>query len=1126
MRRGKDLSLGWASALMLSAVTACGGVSSQGIDAPTDAGGDASIIGDAPAGGDTPIGVDAPVGGDAPVDGGAPDGGEAGPSTEVVCQALTPPASGLCSVTPGSPALLLRGTVLAPGVVYRGGAVAVDATGVITCVGCDCAAATGATTVTCANGVISPGLINTHDHLTFAQNPPFAATAERYEQRHDWRSAKRGHTAITSAGNATEDELRWAELRFLMAGATSTVGSGGAIGFLRNLDRANLQEGLSLPPVQIETFPLGDSNGTQLMAGCGYPSIQQAATLPTEASYEPHLAEGIDTVARNEFLCASSAANGGQDLLQRQTAVIHGVALTAADLNLIASDGAKLVWSPRSNVALYGDTAPVTAAARLGIPIALGTDWIVSGSMNLLRELKCADALNAGAYDRFFSDEDLWRMVTGDAALVAAAGTRLGSLAPGKVADVAVFDGTSRKPYRAIIEAEPADVALVLRGGKALYGEAAVVDAMSTGCDVVDVCGASKSVCAMSEAGKTYAALKTSGGAAYPAFFCGTPAGEPTCTPQRPKAVEGSTIYTGLPSATDQDGDGIADAQDDCPRVFNPVRPLDNGAQADTDKDGQGDACDPCPLQANVTVCPIVRGDVDGDGIPDATDNCPDEPNADQMDKDKDDRGDACDPCPNEANPGTAGCVVTIHAIKDGTVPVGTSATVTGAIVTAVRASHGFYAQSAATGGDYEGIYVFSATATVAVGDRIRAEGVVTSFFGALELGAATTTVLAQAAATPAPLEVNATDVGPAGARAQKLEGSLVTVKNVSVQSVVGTTAYVVDAGLGVGKVLYAPAALPAVDDSFASITGVLSYSTADGPRLQPRSAADVVAGPPVVRPPVLASLLPAVAAVAPGGSLTLTVTLDRPAQVGGVAVALSVTPAAAGTAPETVTVPGGSTTATFTFAATTAGDATVTATLDASTKTAAISIAVADPNGHLVINEVDYDSIGTDTLEFIEIYNPATTAKNLTNLAVVLVNGSNGLEYARINLTPAGSLPAGGYLVIANTAVTTPTGTLRLALAGNTLQNGAPDGVALVDTSTSTLIDALSYEGPVTAAQLTGITGTVSLVEGTVLPVATADSNTVEASLSRLPNGRDTNDAANDWRLSSVPTPGAANGQ
>jgi cytosine/adenosine deaminase-related metal-dependent hydrolase len=557
-------------------------------------------------------GIDAPVGGGSPDGGSVPDGGgmpDTAPAIETVCRVLTPPASGLCSVTPGSSTLLLQGTILAPGVVYRGGEVAIDETGAITCVGCDCAAA-GATTVTCANGVISPGLINTHDHITFAQNGPVVGKAERYEHRHDWRSGKRGHTALASPGSATADEVLWAELRFVFGGATSTVSSGGGAGLLRNLDRATLQEGLGLPPVLYETFPLGDSAGTQLMSGCAYPMIDKSESIAAVSSYATHMAEGIDAVARNEFVCMSGTAPavpGGQDLVKPQTAIFHGIALKASDLGVIAADGAKLIWSPRSNVALYGDTTPVTAAARLGIPIALGTDWIVTGSMNLLRELKCADSLNAGAYDRFFSDEDLWRMVTGNAALVVAASERLGALAPGKVADIAIFDGTTREKHRAVIAAEPSDVALVLRGGKALYGEAAVVDALATGCEAVDVCGAMKRVCAMAETGKSYETLKASGGAKYPAFFCGPPLNEPTCTPQRPNAVNTSSVYTGLPAAGDGDGDGVPDATDNCPRVFNPVRPLDNGAQADDDRDGLGDSCDPCPLAANATVCPIMR---------------------------------------------------------------------------------------------------------------------------------------------------------------------------------------------------------------------------------------------------------------------------------------------------------------------------------------------------------------------------------------------------------------------------------------------------------------------------------------------------------------------------------------
>ena len=62
-------------------------------------------------------------------------------------------------------------------------------------------------------------------------------------------------------------------------------------------------------------------------------------------------------------------------------------------------------------------------------------------------------------------------------------------------------------------------------------------------------------------------------GAKYPLYFCGTPRDEPSCVPMRPNQ------YGGMPGPSDQDGDGIEDASDNCPTVFNPIRPMDNGAQ-------------------------------------------------------------------------------------------------------------------------------------------------------------------------------------------------------------------------------------------------------------------------------------------------------------------------------------------------------------------------------------------------------------------------------------------------------------------------------------------------------------------------------------------------------------------
>lgn len=160
-------------------------------------------------------------------------------------------------------------------------------------------------------------------------------------------------------------------------------------------------------------------------------------------------------------------------------------------------------------------------------------------------------------------------------------------------------------------------------------------------------------------------------------------------------------------------------------------------------------------------------------------------------------------------------------------------------------------------------------------------------------------------------------------------------------------------------------------------------------------------------------------------------------------------------------------------------------------------------PSGQakLVINEVDYDQVGTDAGGFVEIHNAGNAAADLSNVDLVAVNGGDNAEYAREQLT--GTLAAGGHLAIAIE-----------------LQNGAPDGLALLEGST--LLDALSYEGGITAATVGG--QTYNLVEGTVLPTGVEDSNAVAGSLIRNPDGKDTNDAASDWAFTTTLTRGAAN--
>ncbi|MBP9088874.1 MAG: lamin tail domain-containing protein, partial [Kofleriaceae bacterium] len=179
-------------------------------------------------------------------------------------------------------------------------------------------------------------------------------------------------------------------------------------------------------------------------------------------------------------------------------------------------------------------------------------------------------------------------------------------------------------------------------------------------------------------------------------------------------------------------------------------------------------------------------------------------------------------------------------------------------------------------------------------------------------------------------------------------------------------------------------------------------------------------------------------------------------------------------------------------------------------------------PAGRLVINEVDYDQAATDAKSFIEIYNGTGAVVTLADFAVVLINGGDSAEYARFLLADAGTtLPSGGYLVIRNPAVQVPAVALTIAATGDFMQNG-PDGIALINTNTKTLVDALAYEGLIPAAVITGFAATVSLVEGTAF--AGADTNDDVNSLARTPNGSDLNNAVVDWKVSTTITPGAMN--
>ena len=331
------------------------------------------------------------------------------------------------------------------------------------------------------DGTIYPGLIDLHNHVHYNHIPLWdfevhlseSQKSEEggYTNRYQWGNNWDYGPSITWMKTNIQSPYRWDMASEQMKYAEVQAVSGGVTA-MQGSPSSGTQAWDSILSRNVELYNFGQ-DGISTCAVCGAAdddytgshliSQSEAGTLN---AWFVHLSEGVDQSSKDEF-----DALWNKGLIMDETIVIHGTAMDSSQFSQMASVNSELVWSPLSNLLLYGDTTDVVAAHQAGVSISISPDWGPSGSKNNLHELKVADMWNSNNLNGYFSNYQLVEMVTSNPADATGWAPFVGRIKADLYADLVVIDTFHEDPYRNLIEAIDADVALTVVQGKAVFGD-------------------------------------------------------------------------------------------------------------------------------------------------------------------------------------------------------------------------------------------------------------------------------------------------------------------------------------------------------------------------------------------------------------------------------------------------------------------------------------------------------------------------------------------------------------------------------------------------------------------------------------------------------------------------------
>jgi 5-methylthioadenosine/S-adenosylhomocysteine deaminase len=313
-------------------------------------------------------------------------------------------------------------------------------------------------------GTIYPGLIDLHDHLSYNALQLWDVP-KKFTNRDQWAQGDTYRKLVTGPMKVLAHTpkyvpaiVRYVECKCLVGGTTTSQGI--ALSSYAGIQRFYKGIVRNVEQTDEDDLPEASTHIADVEAKDRDKFLKRLNSLDCLLL---HLSEGTDESAREHFLALQGP--DGEWAVTKSLAGIHCVALQKQDFEVMRKAGG-MVWSPLSNLLLYGATADIGAARDAGVLVALGPDWSPSGSKNLLGELKIAKLVD----DSGMSDYELLALATRNPAKIIGWDKSLGTVEAGKRADLLVVSGESGDAHGHLFTRGEHDVELVVVNGVPRYG--------------------------------------------------------------------------------------------------------------------------------------------------------------------------------------------------------------------------------------------------------------------------------------------------------------------------------------------------------------------------------------------------------------------------------------------------------------------------------------------------------------------------------------------------------------------------------------------------------------------------------------------------------------------------------